>query len=146
MVNVIFFTNLLNAHDFRLIPESWRFVDQNFIGYKLAEIFIRGDHICRESFFFRFARQGTDNVVRLIAFQFEDRDFKAFDQPPDIRQGGGNVFGHFLPLGFVFDVFRLPQGRGEGIESDPDVGGFFILQNIIQRIGKAQNGRSIQTG
>ena len=66
------------------------------------------------------------------------------DQLLDPGNGCGQVLGHGLAVGLVLHKIRMPGCRCLGVEGYADMRGLFVLQQVVEGIGKPQDGRGVQ--
>ncbi len=74
------FLHPCDVDDFRRLPRLCRFVDLHPFGHKLEEILVRGDAEHLVSRILAPARNGADNIVRLVAGNFQAGDMIVADQ------------------------------------------------------------------
>ena len=87
--------------------------------------------------------EGADDVVGLVAVEFEDRDVEGLAEALEVGQGGGEVLGHLVALGLVFGKELVARGRGGGVEGDREVGGLLLLEDGQEGVGEAEEGGGI---
>jgi len=64
----------------------------------------------------------------------------------DVGDLGDEVLGHGRPVGLVFLVFTMSTGRTLGIEDNGEQGGCFVLDDLQQHVGEAEDGIRRQAG
>ena len=136
-------TNLIDSENFRLVPEFCRFIHQDMIGDKLAEVFVGGHHVRDEGLLFSLFGQGADHIIGFVSVHCQDGDVETGNQALDQGNGGDNIFRSLLPVGFVEVKFFVPDGGGHGIEGDTDVGWLFVFDHFEEGIGKTKDSRGV---
>src|SRR5690606_13262372 len=102
VVDVPLLTNLLRPENIDRVAHVCGFVKKYAFVNKLPEIFSRGHHVSFKTLFTGLLRHRTNNVIRLVPFQFKDRDIRSADNFFHFRNTVTNVLRHFLAGGFVF--------------------------------------------
>ncbi len=114
------------------------------LGDQLSEILVGGDH---EGFEVTpgvgLPGEGADDVVGLVAVQFEDRDVERFTEALEVGEGGGQFLRHVLAVGLVLGK-ELVAGSGRGgVEGHREVGGLLFFENGQEGVGKPEEGRGV---
>ena len=136
--------HFLWSPNLRRFAEFGRFVEQNLVRNELSEVFVRGHHIGCKTLLFSLFRQRPDHIVGFVAFHAVNRDVESLDEPYYIRYGLAEVVGHLLAVGLVFAVFGLPLRSASHVEGHADVGGFLILENLVERVQEAHHCRGVE--
>ena len=104
------------------------------LGNELREILVRRDHEGLETFRLGAFHEGADDVVRLEAIQLQHRDMEGPAQRFHMRNRGGELFRHGVPLRLVGREKDVPRGGRRGIERDADVRGGLFFEDEEQGI------------
>jgi hypothetical protein len=60
-----------------------------------------------------------------------------------LGEGGGDVLGHFLALGFVVGEEVVARGGGGGVENDGEMGGGLVGEDVQEGVGEAEEGGGV---
>ncbi len=117
-----------------------RIEDADRRGKKLEHVLVAGhnDHV--QPFRRGLLGKCPDQVVRLEALEFHDRDRKGFHHPMDVgnllRQGAG----HRGAVGLVFFEFFVAEGRALLVEHHGQVSGPPLSDDLLQHRDEAIDG------
>ena len=114
-------------------------------GYQLAVVFIRCHHIHLETFFFGLLGNRADDIVGLIARDFQNRDIVSFNDIFDERDRLADIFRCLLPLRLVLFVGFVAESRAFRVEGYCYMGRVFTFQDIFQAVDKTKDCRSVHT-
>ena len=89
------------------------------------------------------ARERADDVVGLVAVEFEHGQVEGADEALDVGDGGAEFLGHFLALGLVGGKFLVARGGRGGVEDDGEMGGRLLGEQFEQRVGEAVDGGGV---
>jgi len=106
---------------------------------ELAEVLVGRDHVGGEFLPGGLAREGADDVVGFVAIEFEDGQVEGADESLDVGDGGAEVLGHFLALGFVGGKFLVSRGGHGGVEDNGEMGGRLLGEEFEEGVGEAVN-------
>ncbi len=87
-----------------------------------------------------FSGQRGDDVVGLVAFEFERRKIKGPHQILDQRNLRYQILGHGRTVGFVFRINLLAKGRPPGVKNHCQMIRCMLTDHLEQHIGEAING------
>ena len=108
-------------------------------GYQLAVVFVRCHHIYFETFFFGLLGNRADNIVGLIARNFQYRDIVGFYDVFDERDRLADIFRRLLPLRLVLFVGFVAESRTFRVEAYRNMGRVFTFQDIFQAVDKSMH-------
>ena len=129
---------------FVVSPLSAWFPHGGGVGDELGEIFIWRDHVgVNTALLIGAVSEGADDVVGLVARDFEHGDTHGFAKAFDVGDGNGELLGHGFALGFVGWVDFVPRCGFFGIKGNTDVGGIVVIDDIEERVGKSHDRRGI---
>ena len=94
---------------------------QDVLVDELAEILVRRHHVGGESGRLGLARQRADQVVGLVAVEFQHGKVERADEPLDVGQRLAELLRHRLALRLVGLEFLVPRGRRVGVEDDGEM-------------------------
>ena len=109
----------------------------------MGEVLVGSDHVGLEAVGFGAFDEGADEVVGLEAVDFQDGDGEGAAECLHVGDGGGELFGHFVALGFVGGVFDVARGGCGSIEGDAEVGGVFLFQDGEEGVDEAVEGGGV---
>src|SRR5579883_1722982 len=89
---------------------------------------------------------GADDVVGLIAGEFEHRDAHGVEEAADVRDLFGEILRHFRTVGFVVSEAFRAEGRSGAFEDGGDVFGLVAGHELAEHIVKDVNGLCGQAG
>ena len=89
-------------------------------------------------------REGANHVVRLIVRHLQHGDAHCFQNCLDMRNGRNDILRRGIPIGFVEGVQLPPKRPSRWVECLTEVFGLFTGYEVVQELGKAENGRGIQ--
>ena len=111
----------------------------------MGVVFIRREHVHRKSLFHCPFGNGTDDVVGLKTGHFQNGNIHAGEELFDVGNGQRDVFGLFLPLGFVGLKLLVAEGRSRKVETHTNVAGFFFVEDFEKGIGKSENRTGVES-
>ena len=129
--------DLRHAENFRPFRSPGRLEDERVRRHKLAEVFVRRDHVGLEAFLLGALHQRADEVVGLVAVAHEHRDVEGLEHAPHVRERRTDVFGHFLAVRLIVGELDVALRGRRGVEGDADVGGLLVLEDVEQRLGES---------
>ena len=136
--------DFLHAEDFDLGTGAAGFVDFDVLGDELAEVLVRCDHEGLDAFFLRAFGQDADDIVRLVAIAHEDGHVHGLHEAFDLRDGHADVLRHLLALRFVSREHLMARRGCGGVQSDREMRGLLILEDVEQRVGEAVERGGVQ--
>ena len=85
----------------------------------------------------------ADNIVGLIARNFQYRDIVGFYDVFDERDRLADIFRRLLPLRLVLFVGFVAESRTFRVEAYRNMGRVFTFQDIFQAVDKTEDGLSV---
>ena len=142
--DLVLLADLRHAEDFRRLSELAGLVHADMVGDELTVVLVGGEHQHLKTLYFSVFGQRTDQVIRLIAVDADHRDLEGVEDAFDVRDGCYDVVGRGLAVLLVVFVLDVPEGGRAGVERHGHVGGFLVLEHLVQRVGEAEHRGGVQ--
>ena len=95
--------------------------------------------------FFGCFCKGTNHVVGFKTLGHQHRYVEGFHHIYHIRNGFFNIVGHFFPVCLVIGKVGMALGGRHGVEGHTQMGWFLVADDVVQRVGKTQDCRGIES-
>ena len=141
-----FFADGMGVDAFGVVSGAAGFVDEGAVGDQLCEVLVGGDHVGEEALGFGEAGDGSDDVVGFPSGVGEEGNAKGFGEAFDLGDGGDDVFGDFVALGFVGGIDPVALGRLRGVHGNGEVGGLLLFEEVDEGGGEAVEGGGVDAG
>ena len=110
----------------------------------MSEVLVAGHHVCGEPLLFGKQRQGANHIVGFVAGHLEHGNVISLGNALDVWHRLAYVLGRLFASSLVFGVHLVAERAALGVEADGDVAWVLALQQVLQRVHKSENGRSVQ--
>ncbi len=131
------FRKLWESDDLMIIALPAGFPHEGGGGEELREVLVRSDHEGLEIIGLSPLDQGSDDVVRLEAVDFQNRNVEGAAQVFHVGNRGGEFLGHLVTLCLVGRVFDVTRSGCGGVEGDADVRRVFLFEDEQQRVDES---------
>ena len=142
--DLVLFADLLHAEDFRRLSELAGLVHADVVGNQLPVVLVGSEHQHLKTLDFSMFCQRTDQVVRFVAINADHRNLEGVEDAFDVRDGCYDVVGCDLAVLLVVFVLNMSEGGCAGVEGHGHVGGFLVLEHLVQRVGEAEHRGGVQ--
>ena len=121
-------------------------VDADALAGELAQILVGGGDDNLEARLGAALGEGAQDVVGLVAIEAEGLDAPGFGKFLGLADGGGDVLGHLLALGFVGGIEGVAEGGGGALHRDGQVGGLEGPQDLVEGGGEERERGGVDAG
>ena len=138
-----FGTHLGGSHDHRIGLAHGRLVHACVFAHQLAVVLVGRHHVGLYALLVGLACQRAYHIVGLVVLHFEARDAVGLQYLLDIGHRQADGLGSLLALRLILRIGFVAEGAARGVESHAQVGGLLLLNDLLQGVHKAQDGRCV---